>query len=94
MQEEELIDQLVRLLDKIDLNGLGVQMKFEEELRRFNKFQRGVLGTKSPKEAHEDVDLKTYAKYILREGTNEEKRELMGCFKSQIKMTKNILTIE
>lgn len=84
LREEELTEQLVGLLDRIDLNKTGVQMKFEEELRRFNKFQRGVLGATNPKAKHKDVDLKTYAKYILREGANEEKRELMGCLKSQI----------
>lgn len=84
LREEELTEQLVGLLDKIDLNKTGVQMKFEVELRRFNKFQRGVLGTTNPKAKHKDVDLRTYAKYILREGTNEEKRELMGCLKSRI----------
>ncbi len=43
---------------------------------------------------HSDVDLKTYVQYILKEGSNEEKRELMGCFKSRIKVTKKVVTIE
>lgn len=93
LREEELTEQLVSLLDRIDLNNAGVQIKFEEELRRFNKFQRGVLGAKAAKAAHEDVDLQTYAKYILRQGTNEEKRELMGQFKSKIQLTKKVVTI-
>jgi len=38
--------------------------------------------------------LKTYVKYTLKEGSNEEKRELMGCFKSKIRITKGIVTIE
>ncbi len=94
LREEELISQLVKILDQIDFNNSGIQIKFEEELKRFNKFQRGVLGFSDRKTKHEDIDLKTYAKYILKEGTNEEKRELMGCFKSKIKITKGIVTIE
>jgi len=39
------------------------------------------LGIQNKNTKHKDIDLKTYAKYILRDGTNEEKRELMGCFK-------------
>ena len=85
---------LVKLLDQLDFNQLGMQQKFEEELKRFNKFQRGVLGYANPKAAHEEVDPKTYARYTLKEGTNEEKRELMGCFKSKLKITKGIVTIE
>lgn len=94
LREEELIEQLVKSLDQIDFNGLGIQHRFEEELRRFNKFQRGVLGLSKSQITHEEVDLKTYVKYTLKEGSNEEKRELMGNFKSKIKITKGIVTIE
>lgn len=73
IREEELTNQLIKLMDKIDLNDLGVQIKFEEELKRYNKFNRGVLGIQNQGEKHQNIDLKTYAKYILRDGTNEEK---------------------
>jgi hypothetical protein len=43
-----------------------------------------VLGVSNKKSQHEDVDLKTYAKYILKEGSNDEKRELMGCLESKV----------
>ncbi|NNM83935.1 hypothetical protein HKL94_01830 [Candidatus Parcubacteria bacterium] len=69
-------------------------MKFEDELKRHNKFQRTVLGLSDPKAKHEEVDIRTYAKYILKEGTNEEKRELMEYFKSKLKITKGVVTIE
>ena len=94
LREDELTEQLIKIMDKININGVGIQIKFEEELKRFNKFQRGVLGFSKTGNKHEDIDLKTYAKYILREGTNEEKRELMGCFKSRIKVLKGVVTIE
>lgn len=84
IREEDLVDQLSKLMDKIDLNRTGVQIKFEEELKRFNKFHKGVLGVSGKQEKHKDIDLKTYTKYLLKEGSNEEKRELMGCFKSQV----------
>lgn len=93
LREEELTDQLIKIMDQIDLNQTGVQHKFEEELKRYNKFNRGVLGIRNQIKDHQELDLRTYAKYILREGTNEEKRELMGCFKSQIQVRKHIVTI-
>jgi site-specific DNA recombinase len=93
LREEELTDQLLKIMDKIDFNQTGVQMKFEEELKRQNRFQKGVLGIQNPNKKHEDIDLKSYAKYILKDGTNEEKRELMGCFKSQITVTKGVVAI-
>lgn len=94
LREEELIDQLLKVLDQIDFNSLGIKHKFDEELKRMNKFQKKVLGMSSPKENYKEIDSKTYAQYILREGTNEEKRELMGCFKSKVKITKGVVTIE
>lgn len=94
LREEDLVEQLIKLMDHIDLNETGVQTKFNEELKRQNKFYRGVLGLKGKAESHQDIDLKDYVKYVLREGTNEEKRELMGCFKSKISVMKRIVTIE
>ena len=94
LREEELIDHLIQALDQIDFNNLDIQHKFEEELKRFNKFHRSVLGFSKPWIVHEEVDLKTYAKYTLKEGARAERRELMGCFKSRIKITKGVVTIE
>jgi hypothetical protein len=94
LSEEDLVEQLVGLIDKIEINQFSMRVRFEEELKRFNKFQRTVLGLNDPKVKHEDTDPKIYAKYILKEGTNEEKREIMGCFKSKIKITKGMISIE
>ena len=94
LREEELVEQLIKVFDQIEINDFGIQVKFEEELKRFNKFQRGVLGLSNSQVSHQDVDMKTYAIYTLKNGTNEEKRELMNCFKSKIKITKGVVTIE
>ncbi len=94
LREEELTEQLIKLMDQIDLNETGVKIKFEEELKRYNKFHRGVLGMQKQTNTHQDIDLHTYAKYILHDGTNEEKRELMSCFKSKLKITKGIVATE
>src|SRR3989339_182033 len=93
LREEELVEQLVKLVDKLEISQIGIQHKFEEELKRYNKFHRSVLGSTPASSKHKEIDLRTYAKYILREGTNEEKRELMGCFKSLIVATKGVITI-
>jgi hypothetical protein len=63
---------------------------------RFNHIGRGFSYIESLLLvfAHQEIDLKTYAKYILKEGTNEEKRELMGCFRSKLKITKGMVELE
>jgi hypothetical protein len=40
-----------------------------------------------------DLEIRNYAKYILKEGTNAEKRELLGCFKSKISLKEKIIIL-
>lgn len=74
--------------------GSGVRLKFEAELKRYNKFNRGVLGMRGNTTKHEDIDLTTYVQYILKDGTNEEKRELLGCFKSRLVVARKVVAIK
>ncbi len=84
LREEDLTDQLIKLMNKVEFDSTAVQIKFEDELKRYNRFHRGILGVSGSSTKHKDIDLKTYAKYILKEGSNEEKRELMGCLESKV----------
>lgn len=85
IEEKELIRQFEGLIDTIDLNEIGIKEKIKAEVERFKKFQRIVLGSKE-KVSIGDVDIRNYCKYILRDGADVEKRELLGCFKSKIVM--------
>lgn len=44
IREKDLIKELLKLLDKVQINELGMQKKFEDEVKRFNKFQSSVMG--------------------------------------------------
>lgn len=94
LREEDLIEQLIALIGDIDLGETAMRIKFEEELKRRNRFNRSVLGIKGKADDFHEIDLRDYAKYVLREGSNEEKRELMGCFKSMIVVAKKIVSID
>jgi len=83
MREEELINQLIGILDKISVNEIGMRHKLEEEITRFNKFRRIVMGTEKSLKPIK-INLKTYAKYLLKEGSVIEKRELLSCLKSKL----------
>ena len=93
MREEELINQLVNIIDQLDVNELGMKQKFEEEVARFKKFQKSVLGNKNSAKGTPEIDLKTYAKYLLREGSLEEKRELLSCFKSRLMIKDKVVQL-
>jgi hypothetical protein len=60
--------------------------------RRYNKFRTGVLGMKT-KERSTDVDVRDYAKYLVREGTIAEKRELLSCLRSKLVLTDKRITL-
>jgi DNA invertase Pin-like site-specific DNA recombinase len=93
IREEELISQLGEIIDQADINELGIQHKFDEEVKRYNKFQKGVLGIKETEKSEKDIDLKTYLKYILHSGSITEKREVLGCLKSKVVMTNKKLEL-
>lgn len=83
IREEDLVQQLKQMLDKIDLDEIGLKDQIRADVERYKKFQSGVLGIKE-KIKIDDIEIRNYAKYILREGTNFEKRALLGCLKSKI----------
>ncbi len=85
IREEELIQQLLGILDQVNLNELGMRHKLEEEIKRFNKFNRVVKGAKAdelPEEA--EVNVRKYAKYLLKGGSVVEKRELLANLRSRL----------
>lgn len=69
----------------MDLNEIGIKDKIKREVERFKKFQRTLLGIKEPI-AVADIDIRNYARFILREGDDVEKRELLSCLKSKISL--------
>ncbi|MDP2655879.1 MAG: recombinase family protein [bacterium] len=86
MREEDLIEQLTNLMDSIDLDEIGMKERIKTEIERHKKFQSGLLGIKGQSVKVGDIDVRNYAKYILRDGTILEKRELLTCLRSKITM--------
>lgn len=85
IREEELIEELLKIVDKVDMNELGILTRMEMEVERLNKFQNMVLGEKRPHKKHKPaVDMRVYARYVLKEGSSIEKRELLANLRSKI----------
>jgi DNA invertase Pin-like site-specific DNA recombinase len=93
IREEELTAELLKILDKVNINELGMRQKLEDEIARFNIFQRSVLGSTDKVKNREDMDIRNYAKYILKEGSVSEKRELLGNLRSRIIYKDKTLTL-
>ncbi len=93
VREEALIEQMVKVMDKVDFNKMAMRDKFEAEVERMRKFQRAFTGGDDAK-PRKDIDLCDYAKYLLKEGSVTEKRELLLCIKSKLVLTRSELKLE
>ena len=67
--------------------------KIKNEVARFKKFQQIAFGAKEQFTVG-DIDVRNYAKYILREGADLEKRELLSCFKSKIQLNQKAISLK
>jgi site-specific DNA recombinase len=77
INEIDLIKQLQQLIEKLDIELIPIKDKISQEVRRYKKFQQIILGTKIPIEV-KDIDIRNYAKFILQEGSDMEKREFLN----------------
>jgi len=69
IREDELISELLKIIDQVDVSELGIRIKFEEEVKRFSRFQRVMLGDvfkQNPEDS--EVSMREYAKYVPRTG--------------------------
>lgn len=59
--------------------------KIEIEINKYRLFSYSALGkeTEFDKKAVE-ADIRSYAKHILKNGKKDQKREILGCLKSEI----------
>ena len=80
------------MLDQISISEIGIKEKIKYEVERIKKFQQSILGIKQQIQI-KDVDIKDYAKFILKDGTIGEKRELLTCFKSKILLNDKIIKL-
>lgn len=83
IREDALMEQLCTIIDEIEIDQIGAKQLINKEIARFNKLRTRVLGGKE-KEKVRDVDIRNYAKYLLEEGTTEEKRELLGQLRGKL----------
>jgi predicted metal-binding protein len=93
INEDDLLKQFEQLIDNINLDEVGIKEKIRAEIERFKKFQRMISGNNDDVKVN-NVDIRNYAKYILREGSILEKRELLERIKTRIILKNREITIE
>lgn len=85
IREEEILSQLMDIIDELDIDQLGIKDKVYKELFRYQSLVKSVLGQQANNVIQlPQIDSRAYAKHILKDGTKDDKRELLACLKSKI----------
>lgn len=78
LREEKLTEAFIRLLAGITIEEVESKEALRNELDRFRRLSSAVQGYSDSQE-QPVINLHNFAKYVLAEGTRDEKRSLIAC---------------
>ena len=85
IREEDLIEQLANIIDTISLDEIGMKDQIKKAIEQHQEFQESVIGKMSKEKIKvKDIDIRSYAKHILRKRSIWEKRELLSNLRSKL----------
>lgn len=85
IREEDLIEQLASILNIVSLDEIGMKDRIKKEIQLHNEFQETVLEKEVKEKVKiKEIDIRNYAKHILRKRPLHEKRELLSCLRSKL----------
>lgn len=80
------------MVEDLDIQVVPMKEKIANEVKRFKLFQQTLLGTKAQISV-KDIDIRNYVKFLLQEGSSEEKREFLSFLKTKITLSNKVITI-
>ncbi len=83
INETELVEALLKMLDSLDIDKVKLTAKLNLEIQKFKKLQAMFLGKKRT-EKIETIDLRDYAKFMLKDGSVLEQRSVLECISSKL----------
>lgn len=92
VRERDLVDQLKVLMDEIEIDKIGARKKIEEEVERFYA-TASLLGQKATRIAIQEIDVRSFAKHILVNGTRDEKRQILEHIKNAVVIHDRVLKL-
>jgi hypothetical protein len=81
------------LVDKVEVNELTLKKQIVAEVTRYKKFEFFLLGQDFTFEVG-DIDIRRCIMFLLKNGSIEEKREIVKCFKSLILLKEKQISLE
>jgi len=83
LREELLIKELVSFIGKLNLKHFEISKKLKRYITEYQRITKIILRQQKI-ESDQNINLKSFSKYVLKDGSNKEKRELLKCL--QIKL--------
>lgn len=94
IREEELTEQLAEILDTVSLDEIGMKDRIKAEILAHNEFQESVLGRAVQEKVKiKEIDIRNYAKHILRKRPVYEKREVLSHLRSRMILKEKRLSL-
>jgi len=76
LTEEELAKKLLLFIEDLDMNKIFVSQSLKSSFSEYKKIASQVLAQQNINFKEDDIDIKSYASYIFKEGNNREKESL------------------
>lgn len=87
LREEDLVTQLLKIIEDVSMNELGTTALIKTEMERLQKLMSLVSRMEADPKIIQNlpkIDVHACAKFILQEGSKEDKRKLLDQLKSRI----------
>jgi len=92
ISENDLAGQLITLVDQINFEEITVSEKFQGMLLDYQRVTGEILRQKGINSENSITDLKSFATYVLREGTHKEKSDFIRGLPIQFYLRDRVLT--
>ena len=87
-------EQLANVLDVVSLDEVGMKDRIKAEIESYNDLQESMLGKEvKEKVKMKEINIRNYAKHILRKRPMYEKRELLKYLRSNLVLTDKQLSL-
>jgi CRISPR/Cas system CMR-associated protein Cmr3 (group 5 of RAMP superfamily) len=86
INEQQLMDELSSVIDKVDLDLIGMRQLLETEIDKWYRVHKFLTGESLTdlQAQNKDYDLREYAKIIFKEGRIDEQRETLKHLKGRL----------
>ena len=77
IKEDELEKKLISFIEKLDITKIKISQSLKDSFEEYKKIACQVLSQQNIDINKDSIDFKSYARYLFKEGSSSEKRELI-----------------